>query len=378
MVQPRLGPHANLFYPMSPRQTMLLAMIFMRGGQEDLPLLELLPDDDGYLLQEKAEALLQIEGDGRAGVIVREIRRQVQFAGLAGLESIDPSWLLAGVRGEQPITIGIILSQLSATARSRILAQIPSSVRAKIPGKEDLKNTKLEIMRIVRQRFEAKFTTMPAPPSEPTTFYFKDVTLLEARELIQLIRALGIEELASAFLTVGRRKLAELCTKLGSGAAEELIKAVKDTDPEDAMAITDANDFLSKILMDLKLDEARGLPATELKDRFQKELFQKAGLFRLAKAIRMERPAFVQQLAQRIPRGHGKLLKSYTYKLNEKELDEVKLRRLQDLVLMRIEKLAERGKVNPRYLKFSFCYWGDDSGDSEAPAEGEEDYGQYE
>jgi hypothetical protein len=29
-------------------------------------------------------------------------------------------------------------------------------------------------------------------------------------------------------------------------------------------------------------------------------------------------------------------------------------------VLFRVEKLAARGKVNARYLKFTFCYWGDD------------------
>ena len=54
----------------------------------------------------------------------------------------------------------------------------------------------------------------------------------------------------------------------------------------------------------------------------------------------------------------------------------MKLRRLQDLVLYRIEKLAARGKVNPRYLKFQFCYWGDEEeegveGYAEAPAEAE-------
>jgi hypothetical protein len=67
----------------------------------------------------------------------------------------------------------------------------------------------------------------------------------------------------------------------------------------------------------------------------------------------------VQQLAQRIPRTHGQLLKSYVYRLGEApEIDIDKLQRLQDQVLYRVERLAERGKVNPRYLKFEFCYWG--------------------
>jgi hypothetical protein len=347
--------HPDLFYPLSPRLTMLLTTIFTHGGKDDLHLLDLLPDDDMYTLREKADALLALDGEKRAAVVAREIRRQVQFAGLAGLEAVDPSWLLAGLEGEQPRTIGIILAQLSAGARSRILAQLPAAVRAHIPAKDDLQDTRLEMMRIVRQRFEMKFVPMSAPPGAPTHFYFKDITLLEARDLVQLVRALGIEQLAAAFWTIGKRKLAELCTRLDAQAADELLTAVKDTAAEDAMELSEANDFLRRVVLGARV-EGTGADA---KERFQRELFQKAGLFRLARAVRAERPSFVQQLAQRIPRTHGQLLKSYVYRLGEApEIDIDKLQRLQDQVLYRVERLAERGKVNPRYLKFEFCYWG--------------------
>ncbi|MEM7675004.1 MAG: hypothetical protein AAF449_03275 [Myxococcota bacterium] len=363
-----IGAVGNLFYPLPPRLSMLLTTIFTQGGSNDLHLLELLPDDDAFVLQEKAEQIMQLDGDHRAAVVVREMRRQIQFAGLVGLEAIDPSWLLAGVRGEQPHTIAIILAQLSASARSRILQQLPPEVRNRIPPREKLKNVRSEIMRIVRQKFESRFVTMPAPPGEPTNFYFKDIALLDARELVQLIRALGIEQLAAAFLTIGKRKLAELCHVLGRHAAEELIGAVKETDDRDAMGITDANDFLSRILLGLDLAAAQAATGPA-KEEFQRELFQKAGLFRLAMAVRAERPSFVQQLAQRIPRSHGRLLRNYVYRITENEsLDDAKLRRLQDLVLYRVEKLAARGKVSPRYLKYTFCYWGDDE---EAEGEGE-------
>ena len=351
-----VGPHSNLFYPLSPRLTMLLCVIFTQDGQDDLHILEQLNEDDAYLLQEKAEQLLALDGEKRAAVVVREMRRQIQFAGLVGLEAIDPTWLLSGIRGEQPHTIGIILSQLSAGARSRILFHLPDPVRERVPSKDDLHNVRLEIMRLVRQKFESRFATMAPPPGEPTHFYFKDIALLESRELLQLVRALGIEHLAAAFHAVGKRKLAELCTRLHRQAAQELVDAFKETEPRDAMSLEEANDFLARMVLGLNAEEgARG------KEEYQKELFQKAGLFRLAAAARAERPAFVQQLAQRIPRTHGKLLAQYVFRINETdEIDWEKLHRLQDLVLLRIEKLAARGKVNPRYLKFEFCFWGED------------------
>lgn len=361
-----MDPREEIFYGLPPRLVMLLSTMFLFDGEEDLELIQYLADDDALALEERAQKLAEMESDRRAAMVAREIRRQLQFAGLAGLEAIDPTWLLAAVRGEQPVTIGIILSQLSSTARSKILGQLPSAVRTRIPPKEDLKHVRMDVVRIVRQKFEGKFATMPAPPGEPTYFYFRDIALLEARDLVQLIRAMGIDQLAAAFLPIGRRKLAELCMRLHEQAAQELIATVRETEERDAMTINDANDFLSRLLLGIKNDAHK---PDEDKESFQRELFQKAGLARLAYAVRHERPTFIQQLAQRLPRSHGQLLKNYVYRLGaQTEVDEARVRRLQDLTLQRVEKLAARGKVNPRYLKFTFCYWGDDDEEAEDEA----------
>jgi flagellar motor switch protein FliG len=367
MVAPARGGFANIFYPLSPRLTVLLATIFLHGGEEDLYVGDYLSDEDAYLLKERAQALLQIDGAKRAGIVAAEVKRQFGARALLGLDQIDPSWLLAALRGEQPITIGIILAQLSASTRARILSQLPQPVQARVPGKDDLKNTQFLVMRVVRQIFDSKFATMPVPPGEPTNFYFKDIVLLDGRELVQLIRALGLEQLGTAFAAIGRRKLGELCTRLGQDAAEELVTQVKQTEARDAMDVNEANAFLQRILLNLKLDEARGISVEEAKERFQRELFQRSGLFRLAVAIRAERPGFIQQLAQRLPRTHGRALRGFVDKMDEVvPYDDAKVRRLQDLILLRVEKLAARGKVNPRYLKFTFCYWGDE----QVPPEG--------
>jgi hypothetical protein len=369
-------PAANIFYPLSPRLTVLLGTLFTQGGEEDLYIVDFLGDEDAYLVRERAEQLLQLDGKKRAGLVAQEMRRQFQFRGLLGLDQVEPSWLLAAIRGEQPRTIGIILAQLSASTRARILAQLPGPVRDRVPTKDELRGVRLEIMRVVRQMFESKFATMPVPPGAPTNFYFKDIVLLEGRELLHLVRALGIEELGAAFLTVGRRKLAELCQRLGREAAEQLVTAVKSTEARDAMDIADANTFLQRMLLGLKLQEARGIGLDAAKEQFQKELFQRAGLWRLAKGLRDERPAAIQQLAQRLPRSHGRLLRSYVEKTAELlEYDEIKQRRLQDLILYRVEKLAARGKIHPRLLKFAFCYWGDEA--EELEEQGEEEYDGY-
>ncbi len=367
-----MHPAANVFHPLSPRLTVLLCALFTQAGEEDLYLVDFLSDDDAYLVRERAQALLEMDWRKRTAIVAGELRRQFQFRGLIGLDQVDPTWLLAAVRGEHPTTIGIVLAQLGTSTRSKILSQLPPEVADRVPTKDQLRGTRLEIMRVVRQLFESKFATMPMPPGEPTNFFFKDIVQLEGRELLQLVRALGLEELGAAFLTVGRRKLAELCQRLEVQAAEQLVAAVKQTEARDAMDISDANSFLQRMLIGVKLDEARG-SMEEARDRFQKELFQKAGLFRLAKALRAERPLLVQQLAQRLPRSHGRLLRTYVDKMDDMvERDDAKIRRLQDLVLYRVEKLAPRVMLKPRLLEVPLGFGG--AAAAAAPAAGEPGY----
>jgi hypothetical protein len=352
----------NIFYPLSPRLTVLLSTIFAQGGPDDLAIIDYLDEEDAEFLRERAEVLMTLDARKRAAVIAAEMRRQFQFRGVIGLDQVDATWLLAGLRGEHPQTIGIVINQLSAHSRERILSALPPEVAKKVPQKENLGHLKLEVMRVVRQLFEAKFATMPMPPSEPTNFYFRDVVLLEHGELLQLVNALGVEELGAAFLTVGRRKLAELCQRLGQEAAEELVAAVRQTQADDAMPLEEANVLLQRMLVDLKSDGARRSGGMGPKANLNKDLFRSAGLLRMAKALSCEKPSTVQQLAQKLPRGHGRLLRSYVDKIDELfDFDDAKVRRLQDLILYRIEKLAARGKINPSFLSFSFCYWGSDS-----------------
>lgn len=369
---PELVPGAgSLFYPLSPRLAMLLGTMYLHRGKEDLPLIDHLPDDDCFQLQEKAEELEAIEGERRALLLAQEIRRYVKFASLVGLDAVDPSWLLAAVRGEQPFVIGALVAQLSSLSRTRILDQLPEAVRRRVPPKEAYRDVSPAVMRVVRHAFELKFAGMPAPPAAPTHFYFRDVVLLTGSDLVQLLWALGVDELAAAFLTLGKRPLAEMCAGLGGDAANELVAAVRDAEDRDALALEEANELLRRLLRSIRARQGgQDEKAPQLApEAFARALFQRAGLIRLAKALRLERGTHARQLAQRLPRSHGLELLRYAKSLATESPDEDRARRLQDLVLYRVERLAAAGKVDARWLAFSFCYWGEDDGDGEA-AEG--------
>ena len=127
-------------------------------------------------------------------------------------------------------------------------------------------------------------------------------------------------------------------------------------------AAEEANALLQRILTDIRSDGVRPSHLPRSSGSFHQDLFRSAGLLRLAKASCREYPLFVQQVSQKLPRGHGRLLRHYVDKIDDLfSTEDRSIRRLQDLVLYRVEKLCARGKINPKFLKFSFCYWGDEA-----------------
>jgi hypothetical protein len=108
------------------------------------------------------------------------------------------------------------------------------------------------------------------------------------------------------------------------------------------MEIKDAQKFLARVLVNFQNTD---------------ELFQKAGLYQLAKAIAAEDRDFVRQVCQRFPRAHGRLLEEYLAKVKELgEWDVERAQGLQDRILDQVRDLSGRGKINTRYVQYTFRY----------------------
>jgi len=337
---------------------LLLTSIFFAGSQAS-ELFEFLPDDTAARLNEHAEKLLAIPREKRLALLVREMRRLMSIRTTFRLEGVDPSWLVAGFRGEKPRTVAIVLLHLPSSISRQIVERLPPAVRQALPPRTELRNVPMEIVQLVRKRFDAKFAMMEVP-RQLSHFGFKEVLALEARELVALTRVLGIEELACAFVSVGKRALAELLRRMPRENAEELIVAVKKVTQRDAMEIKDAQKFLARVLVNFQNTD---------------ELFQKAGLYQLAKAVTTEDRDFVRQVYQRFPRAHGRLLEEYLAKVKELgESDAERIQLLQDRILDQVRDLSARGKISTRYVQYTFRYHrGDEAaGAEDASSESEQ------
>ncbi|MFZ9886271.1 MAG: hypothetical protein ACO3JL_02110 [Myxococcota bacterium] len=323
-----------MLHPLDRRQQTLLLTCLSLGGSEGEDLLAYLPDEEGALLREKAERLREIPKDKRLPLIAHQLKQMMLFRAAKGLEGVEPSWLLAGFRGESARTVAIVLMHMPASVSRQITVRLPESIRIAMPSRAELRDIPLEVIKLVRSRFDAKFASMPVE-HELDELHFRDLVLLTARELILLSRRLGTDELAAAFIAVGKRALAELLGRLPPDDADELITAVKRASPEDAMEQKGAQAFLAKVLGNFHNTD---------------ELFQKAGLYRLGRAILEEDPLFVRQLSQRFPRAHGRLLHEYLGRARERgDGTDAQLVRLRDSILDVVVDLARRGKIDARY-----------------------------
>jgi hypothetical protein len=334
---------APLLHPLDREQSALLLATLTFGGSDGMQLLELLGEDAAAPLKAKSQKLLDIPKEKRIPLMLRELKQYMQFRHTRGIEGVDPSWLAAGFKGESPRVIAAALMHMPASLARQIVDRLPPDLKAALPSRSEFQKVPLQILKMVRARYDEKFASMPVVDSEVRSMSFRELVVLEGKELVAVCRAVGIDELAAAFAAVGKRALAELLARLPKNNAEELISAVRRVNVADVEELKVAQKFLSRVL--------DGFTHTE-------ELFQKAGLYRLAKAVAYEDTEMVRQLCQRFPRAHGKLLMDYISKTKEmrESLTEERAQRTQDNVLDQVKELAGRGKIASKYLAAEFRF----------------------
>ena len=348
----------RVLHPLDRRQQSLLLTAMSFGGAEARELWRFLPDEDAHLIADKAARLEEIPREKRVPLMVRELRGLMSFRAVKGLDGVEPSWLAAAFKGESPRVIAAVLMFLPSSLSRQIIARLPEGVQKALPAREELKNIPMEVIKLVRSRFDQKFIVMPLE-RDLTDLGFEDVVLLSAKELITLVRSIGADEIACAFLAVGKRALAEFLSKLSPQDGEELLAAVRRADVKDGMELKSAQTFLGKVLTASPSRPVGHNTAAGIKGAGGNtsgtaftntdELFQKGGLYRLARALSVEDETAVRQLVQRFPRAHGRLLLEYLERVREREHDDDAVRRLRDHILVSIANLSRRGKIDARY-----------------------------
>src|SRR5688572_9632479 len=149
------------FEPLSEREAMLLLTTLTVGGSNETGIFRHLPGDAGQRLDGKAKELLGIAKEKRVPFMVQQIKQAMSFKGLRGVEKVDPSWILQGMRGESPRVVAAILISMAPNTVRSVLKRLPPGIRKNLPPKDELKKVPVELVRAIRQIFESRFHAMP-------------------------------------------------------------------------------------------------------------------------------------------------------------------------------------------------------------------------
>lgn len=338
----------RLLHPLDRREQALLMTTILLGGSEATSYFAYLPDDLAAELQNKYDRLNEVPKEKRLPLIARQLKQLMAFRGSKGLDGVDPSWLLAGFKGESPRTVAIVLMHMPSSISKQITRRLPKAVQEAMPSRDELKDVSMDLIKLVRTRFEDKFALMPNEREAPELLTFSALVTLKAKDLVTLVRHLGADELAVAFVAVGKRALAEFLRRLPPDSAEEIISAVKRVTADDAMDVRAAQAFIGKTLGNFQSTD---------------ELFQKAGLYRLARGVQDADRLMFRQICQRFPRAHGRLLAEYAERVRERQQARLQEQQeegaepvdftqksavLRDTILQEAQDLSRRGKIDDR------------------------------
>ena len=322
------------FEPLSERDAMLLITTLTVGGREELELLNYLPADRRAAVQEKAQALLNVDREKRVNFMVNQLQEALRNKSSRGIERIDPSWLAHELKSESPRVVGAVLISLPPKTIKSVVRRLPPDIRAAMPPKRQMKKIKPQILETVQQLFETRFFAMPNQGTLKE-FAFQDLIRFNRKELEVIMRKAGLAELGQAFVSVGKMALIDLCRQLPAAQSEELILAVKKATIGNPLELKSAQRFLSRVATDFVSHE---------------EFFQKAGLWRMAKSCLTEPDSFAMAFSQRLPREPGLLFRRMVeIAATMEDMSQELVHGFQDAILAEIPELLVRGQLDAKW-----------------------------
>lgn len=306
------------------QQGTLLALELYAGPKREA-LFAHLPTDLAHTLRKALERIHQIESAKRIPLIVAYLKRSLANQSRSSLIHVDSTWLAEALTHESPVIAGYVLGCLPA--------QIVREMRQHLSPehRQALTLDDMEMRRVILSSFESCFVPMPQLEFS-RILTLRNLLLLNAKELIELVREIGQEEIATAFKTLEKEAVAQLLAPLSEDmqiSVQDKVNTWKsrETSSDDAYL----PELIKRVLADFQnVDDLR----------------HRAGLRSCAKALSHDM-LLSQQIAQRFTYAHGKILMDYVnMEAKDKDSDKTKLHKR---ILETVVTMAKNGLLDARF-----------------------------
>lgn len=306
------------------RLRVVAALALLRDGAASAGLADYMSGADRTIFSQEVKSFPDTEDRGeKMEKIIRRMAAQERFTSLA---EVHPAWILEKLVNEPPRIIGIILRALPAKHAVYILKNMPPMLRVQIPDIAQSFAVPAPVMEVIRRRFERHFLPMRVSKSQDG---FENISCLKEEELYELVREMGLTELAMALSGLPARTLAFVYNRLKLKDAKRLKRRMGEIKGERINLIRQARRAIFEI------GGSRLGP-----DR----MLLRIGLAALAMAIYPDEADLTRLLQQRFEPAEGYLLKKFVDERRARfDVEEANIRR--SLVLESITSLTKEGRI---------------------------------
>ncbi|HKY63652.1 MAG TPA: FliG C-terminal domain-containing protein [bacterium] len=210
---------------LSERQQAFLLVSALVEGEKAPALLAAVDESRSRGLGAVLENLLQQPKRNRDD----EIHRHLARLGAEGKVNLwlhaDGGWVVEALRNESALVWALVFRELPRAKIGRVLSELPKEMRKTIKAMAHHVPAK-PIWAMIKRRIESRF---PAVPREVWDHLgeFENFRQLNVDQFYQLMRELGISEMAIAFSQVDRAATRAILHRLGVDEAKELRSRIK-------------------------------------------------------------------------------------------------------------------------------------------------------
>ena len=154
------------------------------------------------------------------------ISQKVASEHFSSIAEVHPAWIMEHLRGEPPRVVGLILRSLPSSHVRYLLKHLPPMLRDCMPNMVESFSVRPEILEIIRRRFESRFLPMRITRAV-THPGFEYLYFLRIEELAELVRELGIHEMAMALAGMSSKALHMIFNRLDLKDAKRLQRRMK-------------------------------------------------------------------------------------------------------------------------------------------------------
>lgn len=313
---------------------MVAALAVRREGAAAPALLEYLSDRAREVCEELISRFLE-EAD-RDLVLEQLMRQLVASERFSSLAEIHPAWILEHLKGEPPRVVGLILRSLPSSHVRFLLKELPPMLRERIPNMVESFAVDPNVLAVIRRRFERHFLPMRVSRQIKHPG-FEHLYFLKGEELTELIRELGILEMAIALSGMSSKALHMIYNRLDLKDAKRLKKRI---------------DGLPGVSTELYRQARMNLLEIEGRHEGSERMLRAVGSAALACGAGGDGAEALKLLIQKLAPSEGYLLKRFMDHRGKRSTPSIAHER-RNIVLGVVGELAAEGRINREWARFA-------------------------